>query len=139
GAAVLGRHVQPGQATLAELGDLVVADPARLLDRTLVVALAELARLLDQLADALLLLLVGLRVGEDELLVDLPEEERLRERGDAVLRRRVLGGGRGFHPVAAEPIALQLLGRPRAGAHVSGGGADQAALPLLLEDVRRPA
>jgi hypothetical protein len=101
GAAVLLGHVEAGQAALAQLGDLVVADPALLLDGVLVVALAELARRLHEPAHLLLLLGVRLRIGEDELLVDLPEEERLGERGDAVKRlARLLGGGR-LHQAAA--------------------------------------
>ena len=94
-AAVLLRHVEPEQPALAELPDLVVTDPAPLLDGALVVVLAELAGGRHELADPLLLALVGARVGEDEVLVDLAEEERLREGGDALLGlgRLLCGGG----------------------------------------------
>src|SRR5207237_4729131 len=95
--AVLLRHVEPEQPALAELADLVIADPAPLLDGALVVVLAELASGRHELANPLLLALVGARVGEDEVLVDLAEEERLREGGDTLLRRRRLLCGGGLH------------------------------------------
>src|SRR5205807_201468 len=64
-AAVLSRHVQPEEPALAELGDLVVADPALVLNSLLVVILGELARLLDQLASSSLVVLRRTRKRED--------------------------------------------------------------------------
>ena len=63
---------------------------------------ADLARGRVQLADPLLLVGVGRRPREDHLLVDLAEEQRLRERGDGALGLVLdLGLGRRFH--AAHP------------------------------------
>ena len=78
-AVALG-HVQAAQAALAELADQVVADPPVLLDPARVDRLGgELSQRGDQGADPVLLTLGGLRVGKDELVVDLAEEQRLGE------------------------------------------------------------
>ena len=92
-AAVLLRHVEAAEPALAELADHVVADPALLLDRPRIDLLGGvLAQPADQIADLALLALVGPRVREDEVLVDLAQEERLRERGHALDRRCRLSG-----------------------------------------------
>ena len=61
----------------------------------LVVALAELAGLLDQLASPALVVLGRPREREDEVLVDLAEEQRLGKRGDALLRVGAARAGEG--------------------------------------------
>src|SRR4029079_16502350 len=72
---------------LAEVAEHLVRDPALLLCLSRVVVLvAVLANPRIEVPDPVLLLRVGLRPREDELLVNLPEEERLRERADAFLR-----------------------------------------------------
>ncbi len=71
--------VEPAEPGVAELADHVVADPAVLLDLAVVDRLADRAGTGAELADLDLLVLVGLRPREDHLLVDLPEQQRLRE------------------------------------------------------------
>jgi hypothetical protein len=87
--AVLRIDVQATQARLAQRPDDVVADPPLLLRLARVDQLGgDLAEARDQRADPVLLFTVGLRIGKDELLVDLAEEQRLREATDR---------GGGFH------------------------------------------
>ena len=106
-AAVALVDVEAAEPGLAELADHVVADPALLLDLAVVHARADLARGGVQVADPLLLVGVGRRPGEDHLLVDLAEEERLRERGDLALGLVLeLGLGRRLHP--AQPTQAIL-------------------------------
>jgi hypothetical protein len=91
--AVLLVHVQAAEPGLAEGGDHLVADPAVLLGLARVDQLGrDVAQPCDQGADLVLLFGVRLRIGEDEVLVDLAEEERLREAADR---------GRGFHQAGA--------------------------------------
>ena len=137
GAAVLLRHVQPQQPALAELADLVVADPAALLHGALVVVLAELAHRGHALADALALLIARGRIGEDQLLVDLAEEQRLGERRDALLPRRRLLGGRRLHP-RVRPRSESAEPGPRT--RRSGGSAGpRASARVCARTSRRPA
>src|SRR5918996_1098340 len=83
----------------------LAADPVLPPPPPRVVALGgELPQRPDQHPGPLLVVLVRLGKWEDQLLVDLAEEERLRERGDRLLLRRSLGGGGDLHQAA--------LGRP---------------------------
>jgi hypothetical protein len=104
-AAVFLVDVEPEDAALAERRDRLVADPALFLDRARVVVVAAvLAQRVDQAADLLLLGVVGAGEGEDEVVVDLAEEERLREGGDGVAARlRLLDGCGGFDAVSLPP------------------------------------
>ena len=122
-AAVLLVDVEPAEAGLAELLDRVVADPALLLDLAVVDALADLARGGVQPADLLLLVRVRLRPREHHLLVDLAEEERLRERGDLALGLVLdLGLGRGFHRATLPGDLASLAATRRASARAPRGG-----------------
>ena len=112
-AAVALRDVEAAQAALAQLADHVVADPAVLLDLARVKPGAELVRGRDQRPHVLLLGGVGLRPRKDQVLVDLAQEQGLRERGAGLLGPRLLHPclGRGLHqregtlPRAARPSA----------------------------------
>ena len=96
-AAVLLRNVEPEDAALAELEDELVADPAILLGLApVVVLIGALAERGDQTADLLALLVARAREREDDVLVDLAEEEGLREGGDVPAARGVLSGGGGL-------------------------------------------
>ena len=78
-AEALG-DIEATQAALPELADHVVADPAVLLDLPRVQPGAQLVGAGDQGPDLVLLVGVGLRPRKDQLLVDLAQEQRLRER-----------------------------------------------------------
>jgi len=85
--AVFLGDVEAHEAALAELSVGLVGNPALVVDPARVDMVGgELAKGGDQPPDLLGLSLVGKRVGEDHVLVDLPEDERLGEARD---------GGRG--------------------------------------------
>ena len=88
--AVLLLDVEAERPDLAQVAEHLVGDPALLLGLPRVVVLgAVVADPRVQITDPVLLLAVGGRPGEDQLLVDLAEEERLGERGDALLSLRL--------------------------------------------------
>jgi hypothetical protein len=137
-AAVLLGHVEAAEAALAEVADQLVADPAALLNRARVDHVVRVvAQPADQLAHLALLGLVGPWVREHEPFVDLAQEERLGERGDALDRRSGLAGGRGLHrrhprsaPVAGRAARARQRGPcPRAAAPPARGSWRRAAAP----------
>ncbi len=78
--AVLLVDIEPQRTDLAQIAENLVRDPALLLRLPRVVVLgAVVANTGIQVPDPILLLTVGLGPGEDELLVDLAEKERLGE------------------------------------------------------------
>jgi hypothetical protein len=86
-APVLLVDVEAEGADLTQVAEDLIGNPALLLGLPRVVVLgAVFADPVVQVADPILLLAVRGRPGEDQLLVDLAEEERLRERRDAFLR-----------------------------------------------------
>ncbi len=133
-AAVLLRHVQAQDPALGQPLDGLVPHPALLLD--LVGVVGQVAHRLAERADLVLLGVVGLGEGEDELLVDLAEVERLGERGDALAGVGLLLGGGRFHRPARPPAPFSERGL---GPDVLRRWPDQLGLSLLLHDVRGPA
>jgi hypothetical protein len=86
-AAVLLRHVQTHEAEVAQVAVDLVGDPALVVDPSRVDALGrKRPEARDELADLDGLVVAGDRIGEDDVLVDLAQRERLGEAGDLRVR-----------------------------------------------------